>query len=322
MPGVLGPAPAVSVLLAAHNAAPSLAETLASLEAQTLPDWEAIVVDDGSDDDTPRILEGWLHREPRLVVLRQENRGLTRSLNRALALARGAYLARIDCGDTAHPERLARQKDFLDAHPDHVAVGSRVLWVTPEGWPVGVHDCRLAHDEIDGAHIEGLPGQLPHAASMLRRTAVIATGSYDESFVVAQDYDLFLRLGEVGRLANLDSPLTRCRLDLGSVSSRRRDEQVRWAGEAVARARARRGLPPLTTLPSLWAPRTAGDLLRKWVQQAILSRNYTTARRYAWRLCRSDPGSAAVRLLVRAAVEELKATSRGLGSRAGVARKA
>jgi glycosyltransferase involved in cell wall biosynthesis len=304
-----------------YDGARHLTETLESITKQTLEDWELIIIDDGSQDETPHLLGEWLAREARLQVTRQENGGLTRALNRALRLASGTYVARIDVGDVAHADRLAKQKAFLDDRPDHVAVGSHLLWITPEGWPVGPHLCPLSHEQIDQAHIAGLPGQLPHAGLMARRTAVVGVGSYDDQFVVAQDYDLLLRLGESGRLANLDEVLTKCRLDPDGVSSRRRDEQVFWAREALTRARSRRGLPALDTVTPLCTARTRSELLDKWVREAIVSGYYATARRYAWRLLRTRTRWSATRLFVRAAYEEAREAAVGPRHlRAGAAR--
>ncbi len=298
--------PAVSVLMAVYDGAAVVDETLASLADQTLVDWEAVVVDDGSRDGTLRVLEEWSRREPRIVVTHQENAGLTRSLNRGLARARGTYVARIDAGDVARPDRLATQREFLEANAEHVAVGSHLLWTTPEGWPVGVHRCPLVHAAIDAAHIAGTPGQIPHAGLMVRRAALTAVGGYCEDFAVAQDYDLLLRLAERGRLANLDAVLTRCRLDPDGVSSKRREEQVRAAREAVARARVRRGLPPLAAEPRLWRGGGRTELLERWVREAIVSGFSSTARRYAWRLWRERPGWMSTRLLLRAAYDEAR----------------
>jgi glycosyltransferase involved in cell wall biosynthesis len=298
--------PAVSVLTAVYNGARYLDETIESVRAQTLVDWEFVIVDDGSEDETPRLLEQWVKREPRILVFRQANAGLTRALNRGLELATGAYVARIDVGDVARSDRFAKQKAFLDQRADHVAVGSHLLWITPEGWPVGTHLCSLTHDAIDQAHLAGLPGQVPHAGMMARRAALLDLGSYCDDFVVAQDYDLLLRLGEVGRLANVDEVLTKCRLDPEGVSSRRREDQIRWAREAVTRARSRRGLPALDALAALWTAKTHTDLLDKWVRQAIVSGYYSTGRRYGWRLLRAQPQWAAARLFLRAAYEEVR----------------
>lgn len=303
--------PEVSVLMGVYNGERYVEETVRSLQGQTLANWELVVIDDGSTDATPRLLARLADEDARLRVVTQDNAGLTASLNRALGLASGSYVARIDVGDTARADRFARQRDFLESHGDHVAVGSHLLWITPEGWPVAVYRCPTGHEEIDAGHVAGRPGQLAHAGLMVRRSAILSVRGYGEEFLVAQDYDLLLRLGEIGRLANLDEVLTKCRVDLEGVSSRRRGEQVRWAGEAVRRARIRRGLPPLAEEPPLWTFADASDVLMKWTREAIQSGYYSTARRCGWRLFRRRPSVTAIRLLLRAAMEEARAVAMG-----------
>jgi len=295
--------PRISVLMSVFNDEAHLRATVESLRAQTFEDWELVLVDDGSTDGTPRVLADLAERDPRIVALRHANQGLTLSLGVAAAAARGLYLARLDSGDQAEPERLARQKAALDEQPDLAAVGSHVLFVTPEGWPVNFYRCPLTHEEIDGGHIAGLPGQMAHAGLMLRRSSFDRIGGYCADFAVAQDYDLLLRLAEIGQLGNLDRVLTRCSLSLAGVSSRRRGEQVRLAALALSRARARRGLPAADSQPRLWTPEREEDLLEKWMREALVSGFPVTARRLGWRLLRQRPGHGTVRLLARAMVE-------------------
>ena len=116
-------APAISVLMAAYNGSAWLPETLASLDAQTFVDFEVIVVDDGSTDDTLAFLEAW--PDPRVrVVAAETNRGPVEARNRAFALARGRYIAALDQDDICLPERFARQIAYLEAHPEVVLVGT------------------------------------------------------------------------------------------------------------------------------------------------------------------------------------------------------
>src|SRR5437899_1262740 len=123
----------ISILMPARDAAGTLAEALASIESQTCEDWELIVVDDGSRDDTPAILGAWAARDGRLRVLREgESLGIVAALNRALAEARGEIIARMDADDVALPERLARQRERLAAGDGVAAVGCRVRYFPEE----------------------------------------------------------------------------------------------------------------------------------------------------------------------------------------------
>jgi|GEM_PF-2213185 len=134
-------APAVSVIVPAHNGAGSLDRTLESLAEQTLPNWEAIAVDDGSTDATAEILAGWAVADPRIRVLRHsEARGPAAARNTALAAARAEWIAYLDCGDEFFPDHLARvhshrdqgdvllfRYDLVEERPDHPQFGRTVL---------------------------------------------------------------------------------------------------------------------------------------------------------------------------------------------------
>ncbi|MBI1964194.1 MAG: glycosyltransferase [Candidatus Rokubacteria bacterium] len=225
-------APAVSVLMGVHDGEPWVGAAVASVLAQTAPDLELIVVDDGSTDGTPATLAAV--RDPRLVVVRQAREGLTRALNRALRLARAPLLARLDADDLALPERLARQREFLDAHPEVGLLGTGAREVDAEGREVG----RVAPPADDAAIRRALIRGNPfvHSSVMLRRSALDAAGGYDERLAVAQDYDLWMRLSRVTRLANLAEPLVVRRLVPGRVSLER--DADRLAAEARVRWRA------------------------------------------------------------------------------------
>src|SRR3954452_17057048 len=117
-------APRLSVVLAVCNGERHLAESVNSVLAQTFTDFELIVVDDGSTDRTPEILAAVARADPRVVVVRQENHGLTASLIRGIALSRGDYIARQDADDISKPRRFERQIAYLDAHSSLAALGS------------------------------------------------------------------------------------------------------------------------------------------------------------------------------------------------------
>ena len=224
--------PAVSVLMGVHDGEPWVREAIASVLAQTAPDLELIVVDDGSTDGTPATLAAI--RDPRLVVVRQARQGLTRALNRALRLARAPLLARLDADDLALPERLARQREFLDAHPEVGLLGTAAREVDAAGREVGVVVPPADDAGIRHALIRGNP--FVHSSVMLRRRVLDEGQGYDERLTVAQDYDLWMRLSRVTRLANLAEPLVVRRLLPGRVSLAR--DAARLAAEARVRWRA------------------------------------------------------------------------------------
>ena len=114
--------PKVTVLMPVYNGEKYLEEAIDSVLAQTLPDFEFLIIDDGSTDKTPQILKSYT--DTRLRLFHQNNRGLTRSLNKGIQFSGGEYVARMDADDIALPERLEKQVKFLDEHPEIGVVGS------------------------------------------------------------------------------------------------------------------------------------------------------------------------------------------------------
>jgi len=224
--------PAVSVLMGVRDGSPWVSDAVQSVLAQTLDDLELIVVDDGSTDDTAARLAA-IH-DPRLRVVHQQPAGLTPALIRAHALARAPLLARLDADDRALPNRLARQRAFLDAHPDVGLLGTGAVEVDAQGHEIG----RVRPPEDDATIRRILIRRNPfvHSSVMLRRSALDAAGGYDERLSVAQDYDLWMRLSRVTHLANLAEPLVVRRLGSDRVSVAR--EEARLRAEARVRWRA------------------------------------------------------------------------------------
>jgi len=219
----------VTVLLAVCNGEPFVGDAVRSVLAQTFRDFELLVIDDASDDGTAETLAGLADARLR-VVGNEENLGLTRSLNRGLALARGEYVARLDADDLALPERLARQVAFLDAHPGVGIVGT-------QGIPIDVRGRRLFrvgwwHREwrrprggvaFDWYRMFDTP--FIHSSVMFRRALVRDDlGGYDQSFVLSQDAELWMRAARRVPLANLDETLVAMRIRPRSLTA----DPARW----------------------------------------------------------------------------------------------
>ena len=200
--------PRVSVLLPIRNARPTLDAALESLRVQTRADFEIVAVDDGSDDGTGGRLDEWTSRDSRLRVIHQPPLGLVAALNRGLAAARGDLIARMDADDTCHPERLARQADFLTGHADVGVVACRVAFGgTAPGYARHVNwvNGLLTHDEMALARFRESP--LAHPSVMFRRDLTAAHGGY-RAGDFPEDYELWLRWFEAGvRFAKLPETL-------------------------------------------------------------------------------------------------------------------
>lgn len=197
------PTPRVTVLMPAFNAGRYLAQALDSICRQTFEDFELLVIDDGSTDNTREVLEHC--RDPRLrTVLHSTNAGLVVRLNEGLALARGALIARLDADDVAHPARLALQVAAFDRDPSLALVGGYAVNISGDGTFNSMGLYPISSLEIWWACCFDSPYN--HSAITFRRDAVLAQGGYDESCRYAEDFELWSRLIRSG-LAGRNLPV-------------------------------------------------------------------------------------------------------------------
>jgi glycosyltransferase involved in cell wall biosynthesis len=275
---------AISVIMPAYNAERYVEEAVRSILDQSFTDFEFLIVDDGSTDGTGAILDQLAREDPRIRVIHRVNGGLVSALNLLVSEARGEFLARMDADDLALPERLGRQIDYLRSHPDCLVVGSVVQVIDPDGDVLCEWFPSRSHEELDGANLEGSKGSvLCHPSVMMRRESVLALGGYREAFYLAEDLDLWLRMAERGRIANLAEPMLKYRCHPMSIGHTQKPRQRKVTREAIAEARQRRGLPPIPT-PGVEAPdpaTTRPDHNRRWGWWALRSGYLATARKHA-----------------------------------------
>lgn len=301
----------ISVVMGVYNGAATLAATLDSVLAQEGCAFEFIVVDDGSTDDTPSILEAYARRDARLRVLRQANAGLTRALAFGCADARGEFIARQDCGDRSLPGRLLSQLRFMRAKPDRVMTACAVRFLGPRDELLYLvsRDGALLHDGLSLLDAQQVKGPPHHGATMFSRSAYQAVGGYRPFFAVAQDLDLWLRLSERGLCEGQAEVGYEAHLEAGSISALRRDEQLRFAALAVQAAQSRRAGRDdrellATPMPRPRAPGAGPGRLERarflhFVGSCLQATDPAAARRYYWQAFREHP--LMVKSLVRLA---------------------
>ena len=296
-------APRVSVVISAYNAQRYLREAIDSILTQTFGDFECVIVNDGSSDDTLSILKSYAQRDPRIRIISRANKGLTVSLNEALAACRAPLVARMDADDVALPERFAKQVAFMDANPDVVVVACSVELIDPFGIHIGIVNYPTDHASIDTQLLKGDGGCICHPGCVYRLDAVRRVGNYRQEFNNSEDLDLWLRLAETGRVANLPDVLLKYRRDLGSVSHTKRDNQLRMKSTIVGQAFARRGLtPPKTWTFDAWQPKPPHEQLALWGWRALKLGRLDAARGHAKALMKLKPLSpTSWRLLLCAA---------------------
>lgn len=291
-------APSISVLMPVYNAERYVSEALGSILNQTYHNFEFLIIDDGSTDRSLAILQDYAGADNRIHLTSRPNTGYVVALNEMLRLARGQFIARMDSDDRAEAHRFRRQLEFLETHPAHVAVGSRVLLIDPDGCPIREFREAMTHEEVDHAHMHNCSGAvICHPTAMMRRQAVIEVGGYRPEAEPAEDVDLFLRLAEIGKLEVLSDVLLQYRLHFDSVSLSRRREQLEKIQRAAIEARQRRGLPPLqlgdsaaVPAPSMTSERS-DTRHRLWAWWALGAHNNATARKHALKAVAKNPFS-------------------------------
>lgn len=228
--------PTVSVIMAAYNGAALIEETLASLKAQTFTDFEIVVVDDKSTDDTLAVLRRW--DDPRLRVIEAEvNGGPVRARNIAVAAARGRYLAALDQDDISLPERFARQVAWLDAHPETALVATAFALltegvVTPADYPAHTTPALIRW-------LVKISNPLAWSTVMIRADVARRFDPFtNPERRYAEDFDLYHRVVKVGEIARLDEDLLLYRIHPGNASQRYEATMTANAGKVLAEAYA------------------------------------------------------------------------------------
>ena len=217
-------APRVSVVMPVYNGEKYLVEAIESILAQTFGDFELIIIDDASQDNTLEILHEYASRDERIrVIENQQNLGISASLNKGLAVSRGEYIARMDADDISLDKRLAVQVDFMDKN---TVIGVCGTWVECIGNWSEVMKFPVTHEEIFARLL--FENALAHPSVMMRATLFHKKSlSYNESVKYGQDYELWSRAVQVVRMANIDQILLRYRIHSQKVSSRFGQEQLK-----------------------------------------------------------------------------------------------
>lgn len=275
--------PTVSVIIPAYNAAGFIGRTLESLRAQTFADFEAIIVDDGSQDETAAVVRGFVESDARLRLIQQPNGGVAVARNRALAEARGRYLANLDADDMWRPMFLERTIEALEAAgPKAMFAFAKTLWID-------------AHDALLPQVDQALPPRVGYrellvrnpvgngSAALMRTAAVREVGGYDANLVrdfgQSEDWQLLLQLSWRGAVVVVPEPLVLYRI-LPQSSSHAIDRSVDASMEVIGRCEQngprlrRRDYWAARSLTLLWLARRARNLGRSNLALVLAARAY------------------------------------------------
>ncbi len=230
--------PKVTVLMPVYNNELYVYEAVSSILNQTFGDFELLIVDDGSTDASASVIEAF--QDPRIRLVRSEmNEGLVAALNKGLALAEGEYIARMDSDDIALPERLEKQVALLDQRADIGLCGTQLKLMNADIWfshptePEQIR-CKLLFNCC-----------INHPTVMFRRELMLANGLWYDAFAKhAEDYELWTRMAQLMRLANLDEPLLLYRMHEEQVTSRYAAENQETADRVLYRQMVAFGIEP------------------------------------------------------------------------------
>jgi glycosyltransferase involved in cell wall biosynthesis len=290
--------PLISIVIPIHNTEEYLRSAVKSMFAQSFTDWEMICINDGSTDRSGQILDEMAELEPRLRVVHRENQGLVRSLNFGISLARAPLICRMDGDDISMPDRLERQVAFMRQHPQHVAVGGSILKIDGDSDPLGIDRPPREHSDIERALLARQTGMF-HPTTLIRASALSAIGNYRLEHEWVEDHDLWLRLSQRGRLANLDDVVLCYRLHAKSICWQRAVTQRERMNRLLSEAYAVRDLPmPASLLLQTQSHRSAAGP-GKWARMAAKGFAPRTALKHLRRLWR-EPAALNYRLRMTA----------------------
>jgi len=232
----LDPRPSISVVIATHNYGRFLPDAIRSVQAQTFTDWECIIVDDASTDDTPKIVAGFKGADQRIRYTRNAtNLGPGSSRNRGISMASGEFIAVLDADDWWEPGKLESQLQAVHSVPGAVLCFTATEKVYPTRVQTFLCDSEWLRNMDRGLHLED---DIAHSSVLVCRTAMEAVGGYDEGLRMAEDWDLWLRIMYrygASSFVHIDRPLVHYRIHESNVS---RDQGEGARSERIVLRRA------------------------------------------------------------------------------------
>jgi glycosyltransferase involved in cell wall biosynthesis len=207
--------PKITVLMPAYNADKYIADAIASVLEQTFTDFELLIVNDGSTDNTVDVISSF--DDPRIVAIYQDNKGVAIALNTGLKYARAPYVARFDADDICYPERLQLQYDFMTANPEYSVIGSAADYIDMEGNFLFTHK----PPAFDYAQIRQLNYSVCpfiHSSVFYKKDLVISKGGYNEHAYTFEDHFLWVNILKDQKACNLALPLLKVRLNPESIT--------------------------------------------------------------------------------------------------------
>lgn len=226
--------PIISIIMPAYNCDKYIEKAIQSILNQTFSDIEFIIINDGSTDNTCKILHDYAKKDDRIVLLEQENKGLVSSLNRGCKIAKGKYIARMDADDISVLSRLEKQVEYLESHPDVGVLGTFGLMIDDKGDVLA--PMKWCHATKPGYILWRMlfRTSIIHASVMVRKS-FFDRFKYNEGAFHYEDYDLWVRARKDTLFENLSTPLYKMRIRNNSICAEHSDIQA-MGGKKLVRS--------------------------------------------------------------------------------------
>jgi len=215
----------ISVIMSVYNAEQYLRPSIESILNQTFKDFEFIIIDDGSSDTSKKVIESY--KDPRIKLISRPNKGLTKSLNEGLSVARGKYIARQDADDISVKNRFEKQVKLLESNKTIGMVGSNYTVMDETGKKLVTTNVFTHPDDLKICQV--VCNQFGHGSVMIRGQLIEEVGGYDESVGYVEDYDLWVRLSRMSGISNIEEPLYLWRKRAESITHSNHELQIQQA---------------------------------------------------------------------------------------------
>ena len=222
--------PKVSVLIATYNRERFISEAIDSVLKQSFTDWELIVIDDASTDNTTAVVNKYMRKDSRITYFKNPiNLGISKSRNKGLSLARGTYIATLDSDDIWIDEtKLEKQVEFLDINKEYALIGGGIIYIDTDSKPLRKMLYPIYDSIIRNVILQFNP--FPHSTVLIRKSAIDVVGNYDESMKTCEDYDMWMRIGMSYKFTNIPKVLAGYRVHGGNIS---RNKKLSMAGTVL-----------------------------------------------------------------------------------------
>ena len=207
--------PKITVLMPAYNAGKYIGEAITSVLEQSFTDFELLIINDGSTDNTVKIIRSF--HDPRIVLISQDNKGVASALNVGLASARAPYIARFDADDICYHNRLKIQYDFITTYPEYSIIGSAADYMDAEGHFIFTHHPEgHLNEEIQQLKYSICP--FIHSSVFYKKEVVVNNGGYNEHAYTYEDHFLWVNILKNEKACNLSQALIKVRLNPESIT--------------------------------------------------------------------------------------------------------